>query len=75
MQSILDITSRYSGESRLLVASIRSADEIAQLAAEGCNTFTISPEVAQQLISDPLTLAAVEVFQEHADEMGADRDH
>lgn len=71
MQSILDMQTSYDGEVRLLVASIRSADEIAVLAAEGCNTFTISPAVAEQLVSEPLTLAAAEVFEEHAAEMGA----
>jgi transaldolase len=75
MQSIIDMCTNYEGEMRLLVASIRSADDIATLAAEGCNTFTISPAVAEQLVSDPLTMKAAEVFQEHADEMGGMRDH
>ncbi len=71
MQSILDMCNYYDGETRLLVASIRSADEIGLLAAEGCNTFTISPEVAEQLVADPLTVRAAELFEEHAAEMGA----
>lgn len=74
MQSIIDMCQYYDGETRLLVASIRSADEIGVLAAEGCNTFTISPAVANQLVADPLTLQAAELFQEHAAEMGAMRD-
>lgn len=74
MQQIIDMSTEYAGDTRLLVASIRNADEIAALAAGGCNTFTISPAVAAQLLEDPLTLAAAEVFQEHADEMGAMRD-
>jgi len=71
MQGIIDMSTECSGEVRLLVASLRSADEIAQLAAQGCNTFTISPEVAQQLVSDPLTEAAANLFDEHAREMGS----
>lgn len=71
MQGIIDMSTECSGEVRLLVASIRSADEIAQLATQGCNTFTISPEVAQQLVSDPLTEAATNLFDEHAREMGS----
>lgn len=74
MQNIIDRAVIYDGDTRLLVASIRSADEIAELAAQGCNTFTISPAVAEQLVSDPLTIEAAELFQEHADEMGAMRD-
>lgn len=71
MQSILEMTTLEDGDCRLLVASLRSADDIAALAAEGCNTFTISPKVAEELVSDPLTLQAVEIFEQHASEMGA----
>jgi len=74
MQEIIDMSSTYEGDTRLLVASIRSADEIATLAANGCNTFTISPAIAMDLVSDPLTMQAAEVFEEHAAEMGAMRD-
>ena len=42
MQKIVDLGSNEGGM-RLLVASVRSAEEVAMLAAEGCNTFTISP--------------------------------
>lgn len=71
MQSILDMSSNVEGQIRLLVASIRKADEIAELAAEGCNTFTISPAVAMELVSDPLTLEAADVFEKHAKEMSS----
>ena len=74
MQEIIDMSSTMQGETRLLVTSIRSADEIGVLAANGCNTFTISPAVADQLLNDPLTMAAAEVFEQHAAEMGALRD-
>lgn len=45
MQTIVDLGcgSDVEDPMRLLVASIRSADEIATLAAKGCNTFTIAP--------------------------------
>jgi len=71
MQGIIDMSTDCSGEVRLLVASIRDADEIAQLAAQGCNTFTIHPEIAQQLVAVDLTDKAAEVFEEHAREMGS----
>ncbi|PSC71121.1 Transaldolase [Micractinium conductrix] len=74
MQKIVDLGSNEGGM-RLLVASVRSAEEVAMLAAEGCNTFTISPAVAARLFDEPLTTAAAELFQEHADEMGAMRGH
>lgn len=60
---------------RLLVASIRTADEVAALAAEGINTMTFSPAVAAQLFDVQLTNEAAAVFQQHADEMGACRGH
>ena len=38
---------------------------------QGCNTFTISPHVAAELVNDPLTIKAAEVFEADAREMGA----
>ena len=71
MQGIVDLCTSYDGEMRLLVASVRSAEEVAALAAEGCNTFTLSPAVAEQLVGDPLTAAAAAAFQADAEAMGA----
>lgn len=71
MQGIVDMSTECTGEVRLLVASIRNASEIATLATEGCNTFTISPSIAEELVLDPLTEQAAEVFEEHAREMGS----
>jgi hypothetical protein len=34
-------------------------------------TFTISPAVAEELVSDPLTLQAIDAFEQDAAEMGA----
>ena len=73
MQSIVDLGSDSEAPARLLVASVRDAEELAALAAEGCNTFTVSPEVAQQLFAVKLTVEAAAVFQQHAEEMGAER--
>ncbi|KAI3438027.1 hypothetical protein D9Q98_000470 [Chlorella vulgaris] len=67
MQEIIDQSSE--GAMRLLVASVRSADDMATLAEGGCNTFTISPAVAQQLFDVQLTQDAADVFQRHATEM------
>jgi len=46
----------------IMVASIRDAEDMAILAAEGLNVFTFSPAVAAQLFEDELTLAAAADF-------------
>jgi len=51
---------------RLLVASLRRAEELSHLAAEGLDTFTISPEVAAELISCPDTETAAARFERDA---------
>jgi len=48
---------------RLLVASLRHAEDMARLASLGCDTFTFSPAVAEQLFSDPQTTEASAVFE------------
>ena len=72
MQRILDtaagsasVTSAAS-ELRLLVASLRSPDDLARLAAEGLDTFTISPAIAEALFHVAPTLAAAEQFERDA---------
>lgn len=55
---------RAAGSSmRILVASLRSAEDLARLAALGLDTFTFSPKVAAALFADPLTTAAAEAFE------------
>ncbi|RUT25122.1 transaldolase [Asaia sp. W19] len=51
---------------RLLVASLRRADDLALLAAMGCDTFTFSPVVAEQLFSESLTIDAAAAFEKTA---------
>lgn len=51
---------------RLLVASLRRPEEMGQLAAEGLDTFTISPEVAAALVSCPETETAAARFERDA---------
>ncbi len=48
---------------RLLVASLRSPDDLARLAAEGLNTFTISAAIADQLFAVEATEAAALQFE------------
>lgn len=60
MQRIIDA----SGSAlRVLVASLRSADDVVALAQLGVTDFTLAPAVWAGLAEDPLTTAAVEVFE------------
>ena len=56
---------------RLLVASIRSPEDLAFLAARGLDTFTLSPAIATQLFDVDLTNAAALNFNRAARRMGA----
>ncbi|KAG2431800.1 hypothetical protein HXX76_009295 [Chlamydomonas incerta] len=68
MQRILHA---QKARTRLLVASVREPSAMASLAAEGCDTFTISPAVASKLFAVSYTLDAVEAFEASARRMGA----
>lgn len=58
---------RRSGSGmRVLVASIRSAADMAALAARGCDTFTFSPAVMAEMLDVPATLAAAADFEDAA---------
>ena len=59
---MLRICEAQGGRTRVLVASIRSAAEMAALASVGGDTFTFGPSVAESLLTDPLTLAASSAF-------------
>lgn len=54
---------------RMLVASVRSAAHIADLAASGCNSFTIPPKVCDELFDVESTRAAAERFERAAERM------
>jgi transaldolase len=60
MQRSLDGT---HSNTRLLVASIRRAEDMATLAAQGLSTFTFSTAIAHQLFEIPETLSATESFE------------
>ena len=73
MQRIVDGLSQTDAKGsaaaplRLLVASLRSTSDLARLAAEGLNTFTISPEIAAALFAVEPTLAAAAQFERDAE--------
>jgi transaldolase len=56
---------------RLLVASVRSPDDLVALAGQGCDTFTIPPDVAAQLLAEPLAARAAAQFERDAVALGA----
>jgi transaldolase len=53
-------------QTRLLVASLRSLAEITRLAAEGVDTFTLTPHLAHKLWSHSATTAAAAQFEADA---------
>lgn len=62
---------RGTGSSvRLLVASLRNAETLSRLAAEGLDTFTISPAVAAELFTSTATEAAAAQFEQDAQAAG-----
>ena len=66
MQRIVDGLARPAPAGaalRLLVASLRSAEDLARLAAEGLDTFTISPAIAAELFAVQPTLVAADQFE------------
>lgn len=51
-----------SSDVKVLVASLRSIDQMVELAAEGLTHFTIAPAIAEALLTDELTQAAAAEF-------------
>ena len=66
MQTIIDKT---HAATRILVASIRTPEQLATLATCGVADFTISPQLWREILSEPLTDAAVGVFDATAREL------
>ncbi|WP_439121578.1 transaldolase family protein [Marivita sp.] len=58
------------GHPRILVASLRSADQMLALATRGLDCFTLSPDIARSLLSDPLTQEAAAAFEAAASNTG-----
>lgn len=66
MQQALD---GIQSSTRILTASIRDADDIAYLAAQGLTTFTFSPHIAKALFSSQQTANATAAFERSAKAM------
>ena len=74
LQAMLDILDGTGSATRLLVASLRNASQVNELAAQGFDTFTFGPAVADELLQEELTEAAARDFQRAADAMGGPAD-
>jgi transaldolase len=57
---------------KLLVASLRETAQISALAQLGISHFTLTPATWHKFFADPLTAAAVGVFEAESARMGAD---
>ena len=64
-----DILIHTRSQTRLLVASLRSAQEVVDLAQAGLDTLTFGAQVAAELLEEELTLTASEDFQRAAEAM------
>ena len=62
LSQMIDFANHSDNKCKILVASIRSVDQIAILASKGHVYFTIAPHVADDLISDDLTIEALTEF-------------
>jgi transaldolase len=60
------IVKGMGSSTRILVASIRDAQTLANLAVGGMDTFTFSPAVARELFVETLTAEAAAVFETDA---------
>ena len=57
---------------RVLVASLRAAADLAFLAARGADTFALSPTIADAMLAEDLTVSAARVFETDAREAGSE---
>jgi transaldolase len=58
-----EIVEGLQGGTRILVASIRDVETMSELASAGLDTYTFTPDVARQLLFDPLTKEAAANFE------------
>lgn len=65
-----DILKYSSNKTRLLVASLRKAEQVVDLAQHGLDTFTFGADVAAELFTSKLTTKAATQFQDSARKMG-----
>lgn len=67
MQQVLD---GVKSSTRVLAASIRDVNDITYLAAQGLDTFTFAPRIAEALFGSEQTITATAAFEQAARSMG-----
>jgi transaldolase len=65
-----DILTGTGSTTRLLTASLRTAEQVVDLAVRGLDTFTFGAKVAAELVASDLTSSAAGDFQRAAEAMG-----
>eukprot|EP00440_Ansanella_granifera_P022596 gb/GFBE01024543.1/.p1 GENE.gb/GFBE01024543.1/~~gb/GFBE01024543.1/.p1 ORF type:complete len:167 (+),score=25.82 gb/GFBE01024543.1/:1-501(+) len=69
MEEVVELETSLRGLSaptRTLVASLRSAQQITDLALQGCDTFTFAPKICDELFDVEATYAATADFERAA---------
>ena len=66
LSDMKDFATYSTNGCKILVASIRSVEQMITLAARGHTYFTIAPRIAEELIKNELTIKAVGEFDEAA---------
>ncbi len=72
LEKMLAIGDLAGGRTRILVASLRDTRQMALLAQQGHDCFTIAPGIARDLMNDPNTIAAANEFEAAAKVTGKD---
>jgi len=65
-QIVDDMLAICAPETRVLVASLRSANQVSQLAARGHNTFTLAPQIFADLLTNKTSQTATDQFEQAA---------
>ncbi|MFA8387961.1 MAG: transaldolase family protein [Pelagibaca sp.] len=63
LDHVTQMQATAGGQPRILVASLRNADQIVALAARALDCFTLAPDLARSLLSDPMTDQAAAAFE------------
>ena len=63
VEGMVKILANSESVMRVLVASLRSTAEVEALAQAGCNTFTLSPALCDELLADELSVGAAADFE------------
>ena len=62
MQEIMQVWSQYKFTSKILAASVRSAQQVVDVAKLGVHIVTLPPEILDKLVSHPLTDSGLAKF-------------